>query len=167
MGHFLFLNLLKGVFAQKAAADLAVSAVGVGLAGTSAIFAIYMVANSDQGPRINGVESLAIFAQPVTTPYRGGVSRVPEPEFDMTPVGSIRMRQAVAPSPPPPVVSKIAPGYVMRGYSQGAALVQGPDGFFNVKVGAEINGLGRVISIEPRGRNLVVITTGGMIVSDD
>lgn len=167
MGHFLFLNVLKGAFAQKAAADLAMGAVGVGLAGTSAVFAIYMVANSDQGPRINGVENLAIFAQPVTTPYRGGASRVPEPEFDMTPVGSVRMRQAVAPSSPPPIVTKIVPGYVMRGYFQGAALVQGPDGFINVKVGAEIEGLGRVIAIEARGRNLVVITTGGIIAGED
>ncbi len=165
MSYFLWLSFLKGAFVQKATADLALGAVGVGLAGTSAVFAIYMVANSDQGPRINGVESLAIFAQPVSAPYRGNVARVSEPEFDMTPVGSVRMR-----APPPaetPVVSKSATGYYIRGYSQGAALVQGPNGFFNVKVGADIDGLGRVTSIEARGRNLVIITTGGMISGDD
>ena len=165
MGHFLWLNILKGAVAQKASADLALSAIGVSLAGTSAAFALYMVANSDQGPRINGAESLAIFAKPVSSPYTGGVTRVSPPEFDMTPVGSVRMR--VAPTPASPVVSKVAAGYYMRGYSQGAALVQGPDGFFNVKVGADIDGLGRVTAIEVRGRDLVVITTGGIIVSED
>jgi hypothetical protein len=164
MGHFPWLHILKGAFGQKAAADLAVGAVGVGLAGTSAVFAVYMVANSDQGPRINGVESLAIFAQPVSSPYKGNVARASEREFDMTPVGSVRPR----PAPPPlPVVSNVATGYFMRGYSQGAALVQGPGGFFNVKVGAEIDGLGRVTGIEARGRNLVVITTGGTILAEE
>jgi hypothetical protein len=168
MGHcamvYLFwLKVLKGALAQKTTADLALGAVGVSLAGTSAIFAVYMVANSDQGPRINGAENLALFAQPVSVPYKGAVARIAEPQFDMMPVGSVRPRVA----PPAPVASKVVAGYYMRGYSQGAALVQGPDGFFNVKVGAEIDGLGRVIAIEPRGRNLVVITTNGIIAGDD
>jgi hypothetical protein len=162
MGLFFWLKIWNAL-TQKATADLALGAAGVSLAGTSAVFAIYMVATSDQGPRINGAENLALFAQPVSAPYRGGVARIDEPQFDMMPVGSVRPRVA----PPAPVASKIAVGYYMRGYSQGAALVQGPDGFFNVKVGAEIEGLGRVTAIEARGRNLVVITTGGMITGDD
>lgn len=164
MVYFVWLGYLKAGLAQKSAVDLALGATGFGLAGASAAFAAYMIAHSDQGPRINGAEKLAIFAKPVSTPYSGGSVRAPAPEFDILPVGTVRARVAPVAAP---IAQNLAEGYSMRGYSQGAALVQGPNGFFNVKVGAEIAGLGRVTAITPRGRSLIVITTGGVIVSDD
>ncbi|MDB5643233.1 MAG: hypothetical protein JWN07_2550 [Hyphomicrobiales bacterium] len=164
MVHLAWLNAVKIWFLQKSAADLAVGACGLGLAGSSVAFAAFMISTSDQGPRINAAEKLAIFAQPASAPYTGGSTRSPRgPDLDFTPTGSVRARTAYQ---QPAIAEKIAAGYTMRGYSQGEALVQGPDGFMNVKVGAEIQGLGRVLGIEARGLTLVIVTTGGVISSD-
>lgn len=163
MNPFTWLSILKAGIAQKSAGDLALAATGLGLAGTSVAFAAYMVATSDQGPRINSAENLAIFARPAAAPYNMGLARGRAQEYDMTPVGTVRTRVGATSAPP----EKAVAAYHMRGYSQGEALVQGPDGFITVKIGEEIAGLGRVTAIEARGRNIVVITTGGMIAGDD
>jgi hypothetical protein len=164
MVHLLWLNAVKAWLLQQAAVDVALGACGIGLATSSVAFAAFMISTSDQGPRINGVDKLAIFAQPVSTPYTGGLTRGPRgQEFDVMPVGSLRARTYAR---QPVVVEKFVTGYTMRGYSQGEALVQGPDGFMNVRVGAEIEGLGRVLGIEARGLNLVIVTTGGVISGD-
>ena len=163
MAEFVWLKLFKAAIAQKLSGDIALGAAGIALAGSSVAFAGYMIATSDQAPRINAADKLAIFAQPVSVPYNMGFPRKSHaPEYDMTPVGTVRTRTGSA-AP----VEKGVPNYHIRGYSQGEALVQGPDGFVNVKVGAEIEGLGRVTAIEVRGRNLVVITTGGLIAGDE
>ena len=165
MVQFSWLNALKTWLWQKSAADLALGACGLALAGSSVAFASYMVATSDQGPRINGAEKLAIFAKPASSPYTGGAPRAGRgAEYDPFPVGTVRARTAYR---QPEVAEKIAAGYTMRGYSQGEALVQGPDGFINVRVGAEIEGLGRVLGIEARGMNLVIVTTGGVIAGSE
>lgn len=163
--YLIWLKFLKAGIAQKSAADLALGAVGFGLAGASATFAVVMIANNDGGPRVNAADKLAIFAQPASTPYNGGYGRSARAQqYDMTPVGTVRARTSHVPAPP---AEKTVDGYRMRGYSQGEALVQGPEGFVNVKVGSEIDGLGRVTGFEARGRNLVIITTGGVIGADD
>ncbi len=165
MAHAIWIHALKAGWAQTSGPDLALGAAGFGLAGASLAFAGYMIANSDAGPRINSADRLAIFAQPAAAPYNGGGPRLSRaPEFDMTPVGTIRARTAGLPPAP---AETIVTSYRMRGYSQGEALVQGPDGFINVKVGSDIRGLGQVIAIEARGRSLVIITTGGTIAGDD
>lgn len=147
------------------AEDFGLHLAGLALAGGSVAFAAYMVQTSGQGPRINSPEHLAIFAQPVSVPYRGAIER-PRPDFDMTPVGTVRARPAATPQPIIPA-DQVVSGYRMRGFSQGEALVQGPSGFINVKAGSEIEGLGRVIGVEARGRSLVVVTTKGLIVGED
>ena len=165
MVHFLWVNAAKTWLLQQAAADVALGAFGVGLASSSVAFAAFMISTSNQGPRINGVDKLAIFAQPISAPYTGGFVRGSRgQEFDPMPVGTQRARTLAR---QPAVVEKFVTGYRMRGYSQGEALVQGPGGFMNVKVGADIEGLGRVLGIEARGPNLVVVTTGGVISGDN
>jgi hypothetical protein len=164
MSHFIGLGIWKAGLAQKSIGEIMWGLAGIGLAGSSVAFASYMIANSDAGPRINGADQLAIFAKPANNPYNGGGQRADRPAFDTMPVGTVRARTtAVSVSP----VEKVAAGYYMRGYSQGAALVQGPDGFVTVKVGDLIEGVGRVTAIEGRGRSLFVITTGGVIAGDD
>jgi hypothetical protein len=165
MTQLLWLNLVKAAgVAQKTAGDLALGAAGICLAGSSIGFAAYMISTSDQGPRINAADKLGIFAQPVSTPYNGGSGRsAGGPEFDLTPVSSVRKRPPPAPVP----AEKHVSGYYMRGYSQGEALVQGPDGFIAARVGATIEGVGVVTAIEARGRSLVVVTTAGIIAGDD
>jgi hypothetical protein len=164
MVQFFWPNAVKAWLLQQAAADVALGACGVGLATSSVAFAAFMISTSDQGPRINGIDKLAIFAQPVSTPYTGGLTRRPRGlEFDTMPVGTLRARVLAR---EPAIVEKFVTGYTMRGYSQGEALVQGPGGFINVKVGADIEGLGRVLGIEARGLNLVIVTTGGVISGD-
>lgn len=163
MTHALWLNVLKGAgLAQKTTGDIMLGAAGLCLAGSTVAFAAYMVATSDQGPRINAADKLAIFAKPVSTPYNPPLRNRAE-EFDNSPVSTIRTRVSAK----PPAPEKVVVGYYMRGYSQGQALVQGPEGFIAAKVGGEIEGLGRVVAIEARGRNLVVVTTGGIIAGDD
>ncbi len=152
--------------AHKPLADVVLGLSGVGLAGASVAFAATMIAQSGQGPRINGAEHLGVFAQPVSVPYTGGdLRRSLIAQLDMMPVGSVRARRAT-----PEVENrdeKIVAGYRMRGLSQGEALVQGPDGFLTLKPGSEIADIGRVLSFEARGRRLVIVTTGGLIVGDD
>lgn len=163
--------LAKCGLAQKSAADIGLGLAGIGLAGSSVAFAAYMITQNSGHPRINAQDRLAIFAQPVNQPYMGGsfspFERKDGPQFDMMPVGTIRARSnggdpAIAPPP-----EKIAGDYRIRGLSQGAALVQGPNGFISVRPGMSIAGLGDVIAIEARGRRMVIVTTGGLITEGD
>ena len=166
MTQLVWLNFFKTGLAHKSAGDIVLGLAGIGLAGTSAAFAAYMIAYSDGSPRINAADKLAIFAQPASVPYTGGYPRSDRPAgLDMMPVGTLRPRAASVPAAAP--VETVAAGFHMRGYSQGEALVQGPEGFVTVRVGDMIDGLGRVTAIQGRGRSLVVITTGGVIPGDD
>jgi hypothetical protein len=157
--------MTKFGLASKTPGDLAFGALGVLLATSAVGIASFMIAHSDEGPRVNSTEHLAIFAKPVSIPYSGGDMR--RFEYDMAPTGAIRPRPSAPDAAPEPAAEIVANGYRMRGYSQGQALVQGPSGFVSVSAGGEIEGLGRVLSIEPRGRSLIIRTTGGVILSDD
>jgi hypothetical protein len=80
------------------ATEVALRAIGTALAALSMGFAVYMFAYSDHRPHINGMEYLAIFAQPRGAP----AAKAPEaplvlPQVDMTATGSF----AAAPEPPP------------------------------------------------------------------
>ena len=165
MGAMLTLTkVILNALGQKTPGDFALQVAGLALAGGSVAFAGYMISAADQGPRINSPEHFAIFAQPVSVPYAGGGQR--RPDFDMTPVGTVRTRAAMT-KQPDLSSEKIVADYRMRAYSQGEALVQGPSGLINVRAGSEIEGVGQVIGVEARGRSLVIVTTGGLIVSDD
>ena len=117
------------------------------------------------------------------------LDRVEKTVGSMSPTASIS--QIPAPAPPQPVVlaspepaaradasrvpqtppdaraaSRIPPnGYVLREVVNGAALLESRTGLREVVPGDALPGLGRVRSIERRGKQWVVVTTGGVIDS--
>ena len=69
--------------------EAAIRAIGMALAALSAFFAIYMLAYGGGKTRVNGMEHLAIFAQPrgaAAPPARGAVS---PSAVDLTTTGSV------------------------------------------------------------------------------
>ncbi len=90
-------------------ADVALRALGAALAGLSISFAAYMIAYGGYRVRVNGMEHLAIFAQP-----RGPVpAKLPAPPtvvppLDMTATGSF------APAPDPRLRPRPAEGIAAR-----------------------------------------------------
>ncbi len=79
--------------------ELWLRALGTGLAGASVVFAGYMLAYGGGKVRVNGMEHLAIFAQPRGAAAGGTTDIVPSAASvpsDM-PTGSIARREADAP----------------------------------------------------------------------
>ena len=76
--------------------DKALAGCGVAMAGSSAIFSGYMLLHADHAPRINGIEHLAIFAQPNlskrTASLRAAVDADAGEGADLSPTGSIGPR---------------------------------------------------------------------------
>jgi hypothetical protein len=66
--------------------EIAIRAVGSALAGVSIAFAVYMLAYGGGKTRINGLEHLAIFAQP-----RGAASGAPPAEGSVPPTAAVDM----------------------------------------------------------------------------
>src|SRR5271166_4487589 len=90
--------------------EIAIRAVGTALAGMSIAFAVYMLAYGDGKTRINGLEHLAIFAQP--RGGSGGAARAESPAsqtssggaaVDMATTGSVAASDAKAPPEKRPV----------------------------------------------------------------
>src|SRR5271166_4903324 len=88
--------------------EIALRAVGTALAGLSVTFAGYMLANGDGRIRVNGMEHLAIFAQPrggasaakpLTLPTLTEPTRPPEKPLDMSTTGSIGAGSAQVSAP--------------------------------------------------------------------
>ena len=75
--------------------------------------------------------------------------------------GSISPRSATALPPKPAAI----PGFAVRDVSDGAALIEGRNGLFEISPGDSIPGVGLVQSIERRGRGWAVITSRGVISS--
>ena len=71
---------------------------------------------------------------------------------------AVPMTQPMAQKPEVPIR-----GYVLRGVSDGVALVETRFGLREITPGQTLPGAGRVQSIERRGRKWVVITTAGLI----
>ena len=105
----------------------------------------------------------------------------PDTRPDPMPVGSIVPQPPVRPTavqplpqpaslPPAKAVEANAqppkapiPGWVLRDVYDGVALVEGRGGYREIQVGEAIPGVGRVESIERRGRRWVVVTSQGLI----
>jgi hypothetical protein len=141
--------------------ETVVQSLGIILAVASTSFASYMISNSEREPQFPGLEHLAIFSRPAMAPRRfesaGGRIAKSEPyEVDYTPVGST----------PSSRQNQLAPGFNLLGVSSGRAIIQGNEKIIRVSQGDMIDGLGRIIAIERRREGWVVVTRGGLIVSN-
>jgi len=182
IGSFWARAALRGSL-DGAARRLPAILVDVALVGSSLVaaagailFAGSMLIERDPRPKVNGLQYLAIFAQPhgAAKPAQAApapVSPRPIPEagpIDMTPFGSIGQV-----APPRAANDAIAPGSI------GAAAPTGPAGYslvaaqpdlawlrqgmriFAVRPGDEIPGVGRVEEITQREGDWALIGAGG------
>ncbi len=135
--------------------EVVIRAVGTALAGLSMAFAIYMLAYGAGRTRINGMEHLAIFAQPRGD---GGLVRGPTsrptavaPQVDMAATGSLAASAGKAESPVRPVEIVAAQADRVWLKIDGAILAAAP--------GDSVAGLGRI--------GAIVARDGGWVLFDD
>ena len=134
--------------------EVVIRAVGTALAGLSMAFAVYMLAYGAGRTRINGMEHLAIFAQPrgdggivrAATPPTAGA-----PQVDMAATGSLAASAGEAAAPVRPV--KIVAAQADRVWLKidGAIRAAAP--------GDSVAGLGRI--------GAIVARDGGWVLLDD
>jgi hypothetical protein len=134
--------------------EIVIRALGSALAGLSMAFAIYMLAYGGGKTRINGMEHLAIFAQPRGPGGSVGGSAAPPtknaPQVDMAATGSVAAAAAKAADPRPiEIVAAQADRVWLK--VDGAIRTVAP--------GDSVAGLGRIGAIV--GRN------GGWVLLDD
>jgi hypothetical protein len=134
--------------------EIVIRALGTALAGLSMAFAVYMLAYGEGKIRINGMEHLAIFAQPRGP--AGAVGSVPplpdaSPQVDMAATGSLAASagKAAADARPVQIVAEQADRVWLR--IDGAIHAAAP--------GDSVPGLGRIGSIVARD--------GGWVLLDD
>ncbi len=134
--------------------EVALRAIGTGLAGASIVFAGYMFAFGGGHVRVMGLEYLALFAQP-----RGSAIAVSVPAplpvaaaiaVDTSPTGSLADPQPTPQPPPRPEIVAARPGRIWLS-TEGRIVAAGP--------GEEVAGLGRIGAIIQRD--------GGWAVLDD
>jgi hypothetical protein len=135
--------------------ETVIRAVGMALASLSAAFAMYMLAYGAGKTRINGMEHLAIFAQPRGP---GGAVRGPTPPepdrstaVDMAATGSVAgpTAQAVVGARPIEIVAAQADRVWLR--------IDG--GIHMATPGDDVTGLGRI--------GAIVARNGGWVLLDD
>jgi len=136
--------------------ETVIRAAGTALAGLSMAFAIYMLAYGGGRTRINGMEHLAIFAQPrgpggfVADPAPSAEARAP---VDMAATGSLAASAGdAAPGPRPiEIVAAQADRVWLR--IDGTIRAAAP--------GDSVAGLGRIGAIVPRGDGWAVLDDKG------
>ncbi|MEW6438226.1 MAG: hypothetical protein AB1508_13775 [Pseudomonadota bacterium] len=126
-------------------------------------FAVYMTAHPS--PTFNGIEHLMIFAQPNYEEPPAVAEASPPADrkgIDYSATGTIRV-------PDMPPVSRIEPivrAYTLHYVHQGEALIIGnDDAVYRVALGSIVPGVGRVLAIEERHGQWVVVTQRGLIVA--
>jgi hypothetical protein len=137
--------------------ETVIRAIGMALASLSAAFAMYMLAYGAGKTRINGMEHLAIFAQPRGP---GGVVRDPAPPpadapaaVDMAATGSLAASAGlVAPTPRPVEIVAAAADRVWLKID-GAIRMAAP--------GETVAGLGRIGAIVERNDGWAVLDDKG------
>ena len=148
-------GLLGGAagFAAGRAADLALIGVGVATAAGAVGFAGYMMLAGDHEPHINGMEYLAIFAQPShrATP---DAQKADDVKIDVSPVGGI-----------PHGINDSVGGYRLVGAQPQYAWLRDGNRIFSVRPGDEVPRLGRVAGIVERdGRWTLVDNKGAALI---
>jgi hypothetical protein len=135
--------------------EIVIRALGMALAGLSMAFAVYMLAYGAGKTRINGMEHLAIFAQPRG---EGGVVRGPippppdaSPVLDMATTGSLAASAGKARLDARPVEIVAAQADRVWLKIDGAIRAAAP--------GDSVAGLGRIVAIVARD--------GGWVLLDD
>jgi hypothetical protein len=135
--------------------EIAIRAVATALAGLSVAFAGYMLAHGGERVRVNGIEHLAIFAQP-----RGAVADKPlvlpaltdgTPALDMTTTGSFD----ASPRPPAPRPVEIVAARADRVWLSidGVIRSAGP--------GDDLPRVGRIAAIVPRDGGWALVGDNG------
>ena len=142
------MNLL-GFTGTKPLGDVALIGAGVAMAAGSVLFASYMLINADSGPRINGMQYLAIFDKP-----RGSHPMVldappppaPKPAPGAAPIAHASPTPVVSSSPAPAVtVAAVAPKVA------GEGLDMAPTGSITrgAATAASVSGGFRILAVEP------------------
>ncbi len=143
-------TLLGAVFGFSAArlGDLALIGGSLATAAGTVGFAGYMTLRGGDRPHINGMEYLAIFAQPRHTGPKGPTG------VDMNPVGAI-----------PPNAKIDVNGYSLVGAKESYAWLRQGDRIFAVRPGDDVPVLGHVASIERReGRWALIDSKGAPLI---
>ncbi len=161
------MNLL-GFTGTKPLGDVALVGAGVAMAAGSLIFASYMLINADSGPRINGMQYLAIFdkprgAHPMVLDAPPPAPKAAAPVAHASPVPAA----AAAPTPivsssPAPTVADVAPRVA------GEGLDMAPTGSIarSAATAPSVSGGFRILSVEPgvawltNGAEIRAIRTG-------
>jgi hypothetical protein len=143
----------------KPPGELALAGLGLVLASVALTFAGYMVATDDHQPHVNGLEYLAIFAQPRGVNHAAlnhaalrSASNAPPrgPAIDPAPTGSIEPRRALANEPPEIVTAE-----------SGRAWIKIDGTIRAVAPGDNVPGLGRIASIVERGGRWALLDESG------
>ena len=156
--------------------DHGLGLMGIAAAFGSVAFAFVMITGDNARPFFGGAEHLELFSQPVAGGRVRAAAKTPDPGIDYEATGSIQLVKP--PAPPdhiiaPPVALRGealmlrsgAPlqGYALRGVEGGIALVDGPTGRLHLQAGMMLPGIGRVVAIERRAGQWMVVTQEGII----
>lgn len=95
-------------------------------------------------------------SEPSATPVR--TAGLPGPK-------TVSESEETTAAPEPKPQPKIIPGLVLRDVQGGVAIVEGRGGIFGIARGDFIPGVGRIEGIERHGREMVVVTSRGLITS--
>ena len=131
--------------------DLALIGGSIATAASAVAFAGYMtLGGGDHPPLINGMEHLAIFAQP-----NHGVKHGDTTSVDASPVGAL-----------PPEVKAHVEGYSLVGAQKDFAWLREGNHIFSVHTGDTVPRLGRITSIEQRdGRWTLLDDKGNQLIA--
>lgn len=151
-------------FGWTSISDGMLGAFGCAAALTCAGFAAYMSANPR--PSFNGVEHLMIFAQPnyQQNPHFAAAQAAADRKgIDYSTTGTIRPANGSRPADRnEPIVTSYRLHYVHNGE---ALIIGRDDAVYQVSLGSLVPGIGRVVSIENRRGQWVVVTPRGLIVA--
>ena len=123
--------------------DMALIGAALATAVGAVAFAGYMTLGDVREPLINGMEHLAIFAQP-SHPKNGS------PKLDMTPIGAV-----------PHALKDNTGGYALVGAQPQFAWLREGNRIFAVRPGDEVPRLGRVAAIERRNERWALVDDSG------
>jgi hypothetical protein len=146
--------------------DAALVCGGMAIAGASIAFASYMLVQPNRKPRINGMEYLAIFAQPKDSsrPAAGSTAgrvapqrRIAERKVDPTPTGSIA-RDIRSPR----VTDE---SFHIIGGQAGLVWLRKEETILAVRAGDVVAGLGRIGAITRRDGRWVLLDGNGVPLS--